>query len=1173
MVIEVRINWGQLRRLKASSLEEQMKRYLVLVCVICLAAAASLPVHTIVSHGVHFLPSSSNRAEGASPSQRAAAFASYGDLPISFEENLGQSDPAVKFLARGDGYTAFLTHNEAVLTLQRSPSNKKMDGKLPRYAIEGLQPVKSATAVVRIGLSAANPLPEIEAGPVQPGNSNYLIGNDPTRWIRKARHYTEIKYRGVYPGIDLVYHGNQKQLEEDFVLAPGADARKIGLRIKGVERLALDSLGNLVVATRNGDLLLRRPTAYQEASGKRVLVAANFVLREPGSVGIQVGAYDPNQPLIVDPVLDYSTLLGGGANPFILNMAVDSGGNAYVTGTTTATDFPTTNGAFLKTFPSGATSVAFVTKMNPTGTGLVFSTFLSGTGSSVGNGIAVDPNGNVFVTGHASSSDFPVTQNAYQITAPNGGAFVTELDPTGSTLLYSTYLAGTVGSAGGGPIALDANDNAYVLGRTSDTNFPITVNNAFQTSNNTDQTSPNKGTIFLSRIDPSKTGTGSLIYSTYLGGSKPEFPISLAVDTIGNAYLTGSTTSADFPTQNAYSASLNNQFGDIFLTRIDTTKSGQGSLIYSTYFGGPFNGFGNAYDTGGGIAIQPNSIAVVVGYTYANNGQFPLTANALDSSSDSPNAKAFLSRFDTTKAGQASLLYSTLWGGGPNGDLAFSATTDAAGNIYMVGATSDKNFPVTPGAPMAKFPGRECAFLTEFNPTGTTALFSTYWGGGVGAGNGAYSVVVDSASPPNAYFAGYTSSNFPTTPGAFQTTFKGTYDGFLVKMSPAAAQVVSASPAVVTFGNQVVSTAGAAQTVTLFNNTNATLNNIVISFTGADATDFSETNTCGSSPATLAALSQCSINVMFTPSKAQAESATLSISDSATGSPQTVPLSGTGTGVSVSPALLDFSNQTENTTSAAQIVTVTNKGTSALAISSISVTGTNLGNFPENNTCGTSVAAGGSCTISVSFAPTTPSSESATLQINDSDPSSPQIVSLTGTGVAPGQPNFSLLLTPAQGTVTAGGSSNFSVTVTSLNSFASAVSLSCSGAPIHSTCSLSPTSVTPAANSTVNSSGTITTTVRGLILGPSRPSDPYPLLWLCTILSLALILFAARIMGRRTARKLVWSLALLPLVALAGCHLRRPKVATGTPAGTYSLTVKGTSGTLSNSVTYTLTVN
>jgi Beta-propeller repeat len=610
-------------------------------------------------------------------------FAAYGKLPLVFEKNLGQTDSQVKFLAHARGYTLFLTEQGAVLRLSKVEAARASD-----RTQAASRPKRSGGAVVRLTLSGSDSPRRVEGLEAQPGHTNYFIGQDPSRWRTNVPIYARVKYHDVYPGIDAVYYGHQNRLETDYIVAPRSDPSQIALLVEGGRSVRLNSEGDLEISSAAGDLILRRPEVYQEIGGARSEISARYVERGENLIGIRLGPYDSREPVVVDPVLDYSTYLGGTGGEFLYGVAADSQGNAYITGDTNATDFPVTSNAYQTTFSAGPT--AFITEINPTGTALVFSTFLGGSSSGEGDGIAVDPSGNIYVAGTTTASDFPVTAtSAYQVVAANGGAFLTELAPGGSSLEYSTYLAGSTGvdNAVGVAIALNPNDNAYnayVLGRTADTDFPITPGNAYQTSNNTNQTNPNPGTNFLSRIDPTQTGTASLVYSSYLGGSAEEFPTSIAVDATENAYLTGSTQSSDFPvTTSAFLSSRNNPNGDAFVSRIDTTASGQSSLIYSTYFGGKSDSGtfgGNSFDTGGGIAVQPNSIAVVVGYTYALAGDFPLTANALETASDSPSAIAFLSRFDTTQSGPSSLLYSSTWGGSTT-DLAFGVTLDAAGNI------------------------------------------------------------------------------------------------------------------------------------------------------------------------------------------------------------------------------------------------------------------------------------------------------------------------------------------------------------------------------------------------------------------------------------------------------------------------------------------------------------
>src|SRR6266568_1658181 len=977
------------------------RKQLSILCLLCLAGfALSVPISRLAhSRSVSRSTSSAAQPQDTSPSQ-TRILSSYGKLPLSFEENQGQTDGRVKFLVRGNGYTVFLTNDQTTTLRLAAPS------KVPATArdralrsLAGVAPPKGPDAVVRLALVGSNPHAEAEGVDLQPGRSNYFIGNNPARWHPNVPHYARVKYRGVYPGVDLVYYGNQGQLESDYVLAPGANPGQIGLRVDGARSLKLDSQGDLVLATASGNVLLRKPRAYQQIAGGRQEIPTSYIQRGPHLVGIRVSGYDSRQPLIVDPVMIYSTYLGGTKTDKASAIAVDSAGNAYVTGSTTSTDFPTTSGVLQQTFLGNTASFAqevFVTKLNLTGSALVYSTFLGGTASGPsenGAGIAVDASGNAFITGTTAASDFPVTPGtAFQSTLPNtsGTAFLTELNPTGSALVYSSYFGGSGFDAGQG-IALDASGIAYVTGNTTSINFPITPASAFQTTNK----SATAGNAFISKIDITKTGIGSLAYSTYLGGGIGDSGTAIAVDPNFNVYVVGTTGSTDFPvTSGAFQT---------------TNKSG-----------------------------------------------FPVTA--------------FVARLDTTKTGTASEVYGTYLGG-TGFEQGLALALDSLQNAYVTGLTASSNFPVTVGAPQTVINGTENAYVSVLNPTGSALVFSTFWGGDatdIGSG-----ITLDSASPPNIYLAGTTTSHSPpfvTSGSAFQKTLKGAKNAFVAKFSPA-------------------SSAGS---------------------------------------------------------------------------------------VSLAPGSLSFGSQTVNTTSTAQTVTLTNGTNSALTINSTSITGANAADFAVSaNTCPAStstLAAGANCTISVTFKPATTAAESATLTVTSSDSGSPHNVALSGTGTAAGTPDFTISLSPTSGVVTAGGSVTFIATVTSQSGFASAVSLTCSGAPVASTCLLSPASVTPAANATVTSSGTITTTKRGMA-PPFAPFQPYSPLWLWSLLSLALALSAAFIMARRTAKKLAWGWALITILALAGCSGPPNRGSTGTPAGPATITVKGTSGTLSHSATFSLTVN
>jgi len=513
-----------------------------------------------------------------SSESRARAVDSFGRLPLSFEANQEQTDPRVKFLARGQGYTLFLTHSgEAVLTLAKR--TVKRDSLRPAAHAPAAEPESETvtpSAVVRMSLAGANRTPQLEGANELPGKANYFIGNDPHKWRTNVPTYARVNFHAVYPGVDLAYYGNQQQLEYDFILEPGGDSHLITMNISGAKNLSLDAQGDLVLRIDNKDLRLLKPMAYQEVDGQKREVASSYELRGARQVGFQVAAYDHSRPLVIDPVLAYSTYFGGsGGGDIGYGIAVDAAGNAYVTGL--ADSIPTTPGAFQTTAHAmtGAGN-AFVTKLNPAGSALVYSTYLGGSGSSgcphdppassctsgdQGAGIAVDAAGNAYVTGWTSSSDFPTTLGAFQpILRGLQNAFATKLSSDGTALLYATYLGGSDTEWGFG-VAIDSQDNAYVTGATCSNDFPVT-SSAFQSSFQRSSS----GTIgaqircvsnafvsklnsnpFLSKLNPALPEPVSLVYSTYLGGASGDAAYGIAVDSQGNAYVTGQTYSTNFP--------------------------------------------------------------------------------------------------------------------------------------------------------------------------------------------------------------------------------------------------------------------------------------------------------------------------------------------------------------------------------------------------------------------------------------------------------------------------------------------------------------------------------------------------------------------------------------------------------------------------------------------------
>jgi hypothetical protein len=670
------------------------------------------------------------------PATRARLTAAYGQVPLSFEVNKGQTDSRVNFLSRGAGYSLFLTPSRTLMELQQGGGGN----------------------VIAMKIVGANPTSHTVGLDKQAGVSNYFIGNDPSKWHTNIANYAKAGYQDVYRGIDLVYHGSQKQLEYDFVVEPGADPRAIRLAFAGAQGKSIDAQGNLVLHTSGGDLVEHAPVAYQTINGVRHPVASRFVIGRGGQVGFQVGHYDRSRVLVIDPVmsLGYSTYLGGSQVEYALGIAVDGSGNAYVTGRTFSNDFPTANPFQSHNMTRNGT--AFVTKFNSTGTALVYSTYLGGSYSDRGTGIAVDGSGSVYVAGTTGSSDFP-TVNAFQSSMTTGGdAFLAKLSPDGSALLYSTYIGGAGGNLGNG-LAVDGSGNAYVTGNTYSASFPTTPG-AFQTALRGAQDA------FVTKINPSLAGAASLVYSTYLGGSYRDIAYGIAVDGSGNTYVTGETGSIDFPTTAGAFQSVNRGNTNAFMTKLNAAGS---ALVYSTYLGG------SRQDYGYGIAVDGSGNAYLTGQTRSTD--FPTTAGAFQTTFGGGGLDAFVAKIDPSQAGAASLVYSTYLGGIGN-DSGYGIAVDSSGNAFVTGLTASTNKAGTNNFPtlLAVQPkygggtgGHGDAFVTKLNSTGSSLVYSTYLGGSVGDEGDA--IAVDTSG--NAYVTGSTSSvNFPTK-NAFQPTKGG----------------------------------------------------------------------------------------------------------------------------------------------------------------------------------------------------------------------------------------------------------------------------------------------------------------------------------------------------------------------------------------------------------------
>jgi hypothetical protein len=570
--------------------------------------------------------------------------------------------------------------------------------------------------------------------------------------VRGVPTYAQVEYRDVYPNVDLRYYGTEGNLEYDFVLAPGADPSAIRFGIEGAGDLRIDPAGNLVMSTGSGEIVQRAPVVYQQNHGVRKRVTGRFTLLD-GQVGFDLGRYDRTKALVIDPAIAYSTYLGGSAFDDNWGIAVDGAGSAYVAGETASLDFPTTPGALQPA--SGSQRDGFVTKLNAAGTAIMYSTYLGGAGDDTGTGIAVDGAGNAFVAGLSTSSNFPTTPGAFQTV--NGGsfdAFVTKLDPSGGSLLYATYVGGNSAEQGG-RLAVDSSGNAYLQGFTASTNFPTSAG-AFQTTfgGGTHDT-------FVTKLNPSGS---ALVYSTYLGGGDHDFGVGVGVDNGGNAYVTGTTASSNFPTTAAAFQTSPPGSENAFVSKINATGSG---LEYSTYLGGDNIDFGNA------IAVDAVGSAYAVGETASAN--FPITPGGFQTALAGFDTDMYVTKLNASGSG---LEYSTYLGG-TGQEHGQGIVVDAAGRAYTTGSSGSSNFPTTAGALRASLSGPNDAFVTKLNASGTGLEYSTYVGGS--ATDGSSAIVVDGVGDP--YVAGGSrSTDFPTTLGAFATTSSGDADGFVTKL-------------------------------------------------------------------------------------------------------------------------------------------------------------------------------------------------------------------------------------------------------------------------------------------------------------------------------------------------------------------------------------------------------
>ena len=729
----------------------------------------------------------------ASPSSAAvSALATYGKLALIFERSVDSADGATRYIGRSGGYGVAISPRGVRFTARagRSPN------------------ATAYLATIAFDFIGANRDAWIEGVDEQATRIHRFKAHAGDADETDIPTYARVRVAGAYPDVDLVFHGHGGQLEYDVVVAPGGDPSRIAFHTHGATAMSVDDSGALLINSDAGTLKLHPPVAYQEVDGIRESVDSAFVLEADSNVRIQVGSYDRDRMLVIDPVVTYATYLGGSSFEQGTAIAVDANGNAYVTGYTLSTDFPTATPYDRSLGKSGDVDV-FVAKLNAAGTALAWSTYLGGAGSiDRAVGIAVDASGSAYITGQTASNNFPVSATAWQKAISRGGAFVAKLGPTGSTLAYSTYVAGATSSA----IAVDRNGNAYVTG--SATSAFVTTPDALQRVPAT-----SSGTGFVLKLNP----TGSApAYATFLGGTGNDYTASVALDGEGNAYLGGWTTSSDFPLVNAIQSLPHGQ-KDGFVAKLDSTGA---RLVYSTLLGGALDDAVNA------IAIDAGGNAYVAGETYSSDfpskgGFQPVKAGARLINSSVGNA--FVAK--VAPLGNA-LVYSSFLGGevcttlcqvvfGPlpqyRADAAYGIGVDAGGHAYVTGIARSYTFPLADSAAIRKREDNEdSAFVAKVSASGASLLWSTFLRTGFNeADNGwtrfppgaATGVAIDQSGA--AYVTGDadSSSNFSPTPGAFQTASSNNQGAIIVKFAATPSMTLASSDDRVDAQTQIALTA------------------------------------------------------------------------------------------------------------------------------------------------------------------------------------------------------------------------------------------------------------------------------------------------------------------------------------------------------------------------------
>ena len=672
-------------------------------------------------------------------------------LPQYFEANRGQTDPSVKFFTRAAGYNLYLTATEAVMVAPK-PADEK-------------------SGVVRMKLKGANANPKVQGLDVQPGYTNYLIGSDSSKWKTGVRQYSRVKLNQVYPGIDMVYRFDNGNVEYDFIVAPGAKPWRILLGFEGAKDLRLDAKGNLVLRTESGEMTYKAPYLYQTLGSKRVPVNGRFVLAANNHVRFEVGNYIESKELVIDPALSYSSFLGGTVEDRGYAVVVDATGNAYVTGSAiSAAPFPGAAGHYQAA--NGGAMDAFITKVNPTGTAIIWSTSYGGAGDEAGLGIGIDATLKVYITGYTTGA-VPAAVALTNGALGGTDGFVAAFAADGNSLVYSRQFGGPQVDSGNG-IAVDAAGNAYVTGVTGSiaiNSFPTTALSAQPNAVAGAQTD-----AFVMKLN----AVGAQVYGSYLGGTGADKGNAIAIDTAGNAYIAGQAGDA-FIAVIAYPTVFKNTVtgaSDAFIVKTDPTGA---NFVYKTYVGG------SGIDEATGIAVDSVNDIYITGYTFSadfpdGNVAFPTIGQTTIGTA--PDAFVFKLKPFQIGGGHNDGVYATYLGASGD-DRANAIVVDDAFYAYVTGTTYASDFPmVSPIAEASTLVGAPEAFVTQVGPTGGVLGFSTYMGGTTMTGG--QGIALDTSK--NIFVTGWTNSTAPTFPivaGSFQVANAGTFDAFIAKFGSA----------------------------------------------------------------------------------------------------------------------------------------------------------------------------------------------------------------------------------------------------------------------------------------------------------------------------------------------------------------------------------------------------